>query len=532
MKSIIVATLGAAALMLAALPTSAQPAASRSVSTAERCAGLARLTLPGSDLQISKAEAVPPAAAGTLKVSPFAPPLSVAMPAYCRIEGSFERRTGAGGKPYAIGFALALPDDWNGRFLFQGGGGLNGTIGQPVGYQAAGDTPALARGFAVVSTDSGHRGAVFDASFMQDQMAALNFAQGSVGKVTRVAKQIVATYYGRPARYSYFDGCSTGGREGMLAAERYPDEFDGVVAGDPAMETGYSGLGLTWAAVAFNRAAPKDASGNPVPAQLFSKADKQLLISRLLEECDGLDGRKDGLIFDFAACRFDPAVLTCASAKSDACLTAGQVGALKSAFAGPRTAGGVQLYPPFPFDTGVASEQGIGGLIPSSAPSPLGPPNRALQVDLDQAAARLRADGVQGLVDTANWTNLSAFFGHGGKILFYHGLSDPWFSPLETLAYYQSLAAANGGAEAVRGSSRIFLVPGMAHCQGGPVTLDQFDLLSAVVDWTEHGKAPDQVVATGASLPGQSRPLCAWPAHAQYSGSGDPSRAASYLCRE
>lgn len=518
-------------LLSAAYPAGAQTPSASPVSAARHCADMTGFTLPGSDLQITKAEEVSPAPAGTVRVAPYLPPLGAAMPAYCRIEGTFERRTGVGGKPYAIGIALALPDDWNGRFLFQGGGGLNGTVNPPLGYQAAGDIPALARGFAVVSTDSGHKGAVFDAAFMQDQLAALNFAHASVGKVARIGKQITAAYYGRPARYSYFDGCSTGGREGMLSAERYPEEFDGIVAGDPAMETGYSNLGLSWAAVAFNRAAPKDASGKPIPSQLFSQADRTLLIARLLADCDELDGQKDGLIFDFGRCRFDPAVLTCRGAKTDACLSPAQVEALKTAFAGPKTSGGVQLYPAFPWDTGVASEQGIGGLIPNGAPSPLGPPNLALDMNVDAAAARVRADGVQGLIDTANWTDLSAFFGHGGKILFYHGLSDPWFSPLDTLGYYQRLADANGGAEAVRASSRIFLVPGMAHCQGGPVTLDHFDLLSAVVDWVEKGEAPESVVATGASLPGQSRPLCAWPAHAQYAGSGDPSRASSYVCR-
>jgi len=531
-KAIIATTLGAAALILVVLPDSAQPAATSSVAPAQHCADLARFTLPGSDLQISKPEEVPSAAPGTARTSASAPPLSVAMPAYCRIEGSFERRTGAGGKPYALNFALALPDDWNGRFLFQGGGGLNGTVNPPFGSQAAGDTPALARGFAVVSTDSGHQGAGFDAAFMQDQLAALNFAQGSVGKVTRLVKQIVAAYYGRPPRYSYFDGCSTGGREAMLAAQRYPDEFDGIIAGAPAMETGRSNIGLKWAAAAFNRAAPVDPSGKPLPAQLLSKSDKSLLISRLLSDCDALDGRKDGLIFNFGACRFDPAELTCSGPKTDTCLSAAQVEAVRSAFAGPRTNGGVQIYPAFAYDAGIGAEGGgIPGLL-NGPTIPVGGPNTAKTMDAEAAAAADRANGIQDLIDTADWINLSTFFGHGGKILFYHGLSDPWFSALQTLKYYQSLAAANGGAEAVRASSRIFMVPGMGHCQGGPVTLDRFDLLSAVVDWTENGKAPDQVVATGASLPGQSRPLCAWPAHTQYAGSGEPSRAASYVCRE
>ncbi len=206
---------------------------------------------------------------------------------------------------------------------------------------------------------------------------------------------------------------------------------------------------------------------------------------------------------------------------------------MNEALAGPKTAGGVQAYSAFPWDTGLASEgPGIPGFLPSAAPSILGPPSPATSMNVDEAVARVGADGTQSLVDTAAWTNLTSFFGHGGKILYYHGLSDPWFSPLDTLDYYQRLAPANGGEAAVRASARMYLVPGMGHCQGGSATLDNFDLLSAVVDWVEQGKAPDSVVATGRSMPGQSRPLCAWPAHAQYSGSGDPKDAASYQCRQ
>lgn len=492
---------------------------------------MAGLALPGTTVEITKAEPVAAAPPGTVRASPVEPPLAVGMPSYCRVEGVMERRAGAGGRPYAIAFALALPDQWNGRFLFQGGGGLNGTVNPPLGAQAAGAVPALARGFAVVSTDSGHQGAVFDSSFMQDQEAALNFAQASVGKVTGVAKRLIAVYYGHPPAHSYFAGCSTGGREAMLSSERYPDEFDGIVAGDPAMRTGASNLGLAWAAAAFNRAAPKDPSGKPLPSQLLSKSDKRLFVSRLLDACDGLDGQKDGLIFDFGRCRFDPSVLTCNGPKTDACLEPVQLDAIKTAFAGPHNKGGIPVYPAFPYDAGIGAEGAfVPGLL-SGPVIPVGPPNTATELDVDAAVARLQADGTQSLVDTAAWTNLSGFFGHGGKILYYHGLSDPWFSPLDTIGYYQRMADANGGAGAVRASSRLYLVPGMGHCQGGPVTLDTFDVLSAVVDWVEAGKAPDSVVATGVSLPGQSRPLCAWPAHAQYRIGGDPHDASSYECK-
>ena len=181
------------------------------------CSGLAQLKIAGTDLVIAKTEEVPAAPAGTVKLDGRGPEtIPVAMPAYCCVDGTISPRTGVDGKSYGIGFSLSMPKEWNGGFLFQGGGGLNGSVAQPLGAQAAGDIPALARGFAVVTTDSGHKGAVFDGSFMRDQQAGLDFAYAAVGKVTEVAKQIVAQRYGQAARHSYFDGCSTGGREAML----------------------------------------------------------------------------------------------------------------------------------------------------------------------------------------------------------------------------------------------------------------------------------------------------------------------------
>ena len=190
------------------------------------CDQLTKFKITGAELVITRTESVSAAPAGTVRLNGRGPEtIPVGLPAYCRIDGTIRPRTGVDGKAYGIGFALALPAGWNRGFLFQGGGGLNGSVAQPLGSQAAGDTPALARGFAVVTTDSGHKGAVFDGSFMKDQQASLDFAYAAVGRVTEVAKQIVAQYYGEPARHSYFDGCSTGGREAMLATQRYPLEF-------------------------------------------------------------------------------------------------------------------------------------------------------------------------------------------------------------------------------------------------------------------------------------------------------------------
>ena len=243
-----------------------------------KCADLTGWKIPGSTIVITNAQDVPEAPPGTVQPMPPAPDtVSVALPPNCRADGVIDQRVGVDGKSYAIGFAIALPDRWNGRFLYQGGGGLNGSIRPPLGSQAAGEVPALARGFAVVSTDSGHQGAVFDASFTKDQEAALNFANASVGKVTIAAKAIVARYYGQLPKHSYFTGCSTGGREGMLASARYPEEFDGIVSGDPAMRTGNSNIGLAWANAAFSEIAPKDELGKSDPAKAFSAGDRKLI---------------------------------------------------------------------------------------------------------------------------------------------------------------------------------------------------------------------------------------------------------------
>ncbi|QAU47212.1 tannase/feruloyl esterase family alpha/beta hydrolase [Bradyrhizobium guangzhouense] len=524
----------AATTIIAISPASADDSAN--IPPALKCADLTGWTVPGSTASVTKAEEVPEAPPGTVQPSPPAPAtVSVALPPNCRVDGVIDQRVGVDGKPYAIGFAVALPDRWNGRFLFQGGGGLNGTIRPPLGYQAAGEVPALARGFAVVSTDSGHQGAVFDASFLRDQEAALNFATASVGKVTIAAKAIVTHYYGQGAKHSYFTGCSTGGREAMLASARYPDQFDGIVAGAPAMRTGNSNIGLAWVNAAFSRIAPKDASGKPEPAKAFSADERKLITNAILDACDAKDGVKDGLIFDRKACQFDPEVLTCKGdikdGKSESCLAPQQVDALRKAFAGPKNSRGTQVYPPFPWDGGVAAEGvAIPGILTTGARSPVGPPVWE-SIDVDQLEDRVNASGMDRLANTAYWTNLSSFFGHGGKLLFYHGVSDPWFSANDTVNYYERMAAESGGMETVREkSSRAFLVPGMGHCSSG-ATLDRFDLLTAIVNWVEDGKAPDAVVATGPAFLGRSRPLCAYPQHAQYKGQGDPESAASFECR-
>src|SRR5271169_1488471 len=240
------------------------------------CAKLANLRLDG--VEITKAAWVP---AGTTipPAYPGAPSLGP-LPAHCRVDGVINRRNGAGGEEFGIRFAVALPEKeaWNGDFMMQGGGGGNGFVGYPVGASHSGDRPALVRGFAVASTDTGHKSksGAFDFSFMRDQQAYLDFAFLANPEVAGVAKWIIAQYYAKPAAYSYFVGCSTGGREGMILSQRYPTVFNGIVSGDPAMRTGLSNLAIAqWITVAYNQIAPKDASGKPLIDKLLSDGDRK-----------------------------------------------------------------------------------------------------------------------------------------------------------------------------------------------------------------------------------------------------------------
>jgi hypothetical protein len=512
---------------LVAFLVASSVAAAGSAQPQANCANLAKLRIPGSQLEISRAEWIP---AGPMEGRGGA--AGAALPAHCRVEGVLDKRIGVAGKTYGIGFAISLPENWTGQFLQMGGGGLNGSVAVPVGGQNAGDKPALARGYAVISTDGGHKGTGgFDGSFMQDQQALLDFEYVAIGRTAVLARQILEAYYQKPPDHSYYVGCSTGGREAMIMTQRFPLYFDGVVSGAPAQRTGLSNLADRTVAVALNKVASKGADGRPVPGSALSDGDRKAIIGKLLEVCDPLDGVKDGMIFDPLACTFDPAMLACKGPKAEGCLSAEQVGAIQKGFAGPKDSRGNQVYPGFFFDTGItATGGGIPGLL-ASGNSPIGPPNASVDQDVDKEAATARANAGSQIGDSSTWTNLGSFFGHGGKLIFFHGVSDPWFSAKDTIDYYERMTAANGGPDKVMESSRLFLSPGMGHCGGGAAALDTFDMLTAISNWVEKGAAPASVSATGRAFPGRSRPLCAYPAHAQYKGQGDPENAANYECK-
>jgi feruloyl esterase len=511
--------------MVLAVTTLASPAQaqaqSRSGSQQAACSALASWASGAPDLRIDEARFYTDRSVG-------GPGGSQTLPAHCHVAGSFEHRTGINGVSYAIGFAINLPDQWNGRFLFQGGGGLNGSIREPVGAAAAGGRSALARGFAVVSTDSGHQGSGFDGSFMADQLALLNFQFLANAKTAEVARPIVAAYYGSAPQHSYFVGCSTGGREGMIIAQRYPQLFDGIVSGAPAMRTTISNLALRWISNQYVRA------GVANPRDPFSDEEQSLIMGALMNTCDALDGQADGLIFNRTSCDFDPRKLACSENPGKTagrqCLDDAKAEALTRAMAGPVNAAGLPVYVSYPYDSGIDDTGGLPGLLTAGGSPPIGPHGADMasqDVDAEFLAA-LSANEALGA--TGSQYNVSTFIDEGGKQIFYHGEADPWFSANETVRYFGAMDAANSAIAARDEYSRLYLVPGMAHCSGGEQTLDSFDLLTSIVEWVENGEAPGAVTATGRSMPGQSRPLCPYPSYAHFEG-GDAAAAGNYACR-
>lgn len=467
------------------------------------------------------------------------------LPEHCLFIATLRPRTGAQGQHLGIGIEVRMPIHWNGRFAFEGGGGLDGVLRPSYGSVFGSiRPPALARGFAVASTDGGHRsGSMMDPHFALDQQARVDYAYNAVDKATFIAKAVIDRFYRHAPRYSYFVGCSNGGRQAMMVAERMPLAFDGVVAGDPTFRFTRVNLDQAWNEIVLARAAPKDAEGRPILSRVMSEADLRLVAKAVLKECDRLDGLVDGMIDDYRDCHFDPAILTCRHAKTPYCLTAAQVTALKELMGGPRDSHGRALYAPFPYDAGIAEPAFYHmhfGTSPNgalnSADATLGfdslryfsmtPPEPGFDVmhfDFDRDTQRLAETAA---ISDANAVYLESFARHG-KLILYHGLSDQGVSPLATVAWYERVQSANGGH--VQRWARLFLVPGMTHCGGGPST-DQFDMLRAIQNWVEKGRAPDRIIARGKSFPGVTRPLCPYPTIARYKG-GDPKSASSFECR-
>jgi poly(3-hydroxybutyrate) depolymerase len=561
-------------LLTAALPCIGQ-------SVASKCAGLNSLTgLPNPTTLVTS---------NVLNGAKAAQGNTPALPEHCEVQGRMNERIGVNSQHYAIRFHLRLPTDWNGRFFFEGGGGSNGNLGNALGnLQGQQRTNALALGFAVVSTDSGHDNAVNNdpnrngtVTFGFDPQARRDFGYNSYDQVTQAAKAIIRAYYGRAPERSYFVGCSEGGREAMMMSQRFPAYFDGILACSPGFKLAKAALFGHAADVQALAEVAKtsgmfDRFGQPLLNKTFTDEDLDLAVQAITAACDALDGLQDGIIDNFPACAASIvapklAAITCKGAKRNTCLSAAQVAALQRIFAGAHGAQGETLYADWAWDRGIGGKTGetynqgwrswklgafdaannssIIATLGSASASALfvtppvavpatgaGPLAYLLGVDFERDAAKLYAKS--GEFTDAVWdfmlassTDIAAFKNRGGKLLIVHGVSDPVFSINDTISWWNDVNRANNGAAS--DFTRLFAVPGMNHCGGGPAT-DQFDAFTALQNWVEKSAAPDRIVATAgpnSPWPGRTRPLCAYPKQARYKGSGSVEDAGNFVCQ-
>lgn len=534
-----------------------QLAAAASAAFSGTCAALPGKLGGLANTTITAATSVP---TGSLTVA------GQAVPEHCLVTGRmFDRVSAVDGQSYAIGFEMRLPTQWNGRFFHQGNGGIDGAVVPALGAVGGGPrTHALLQRFAVLSSDAGHRGALGPA-FGIDPQARLDYGYQAVGKLTPMARSLIQAAYGKAPDRSYFGGCSNGGRHAMVAAARYADQYDGILAGAP-------GYNLPKAAIANIAGGQLYASIATDPARLdtaFTPAERTLLGNAVLARCDALDGATDGLVQDVAACQsafnLDRDVPTCSGSRDGTCLSAAQKSAIGKIFSGPTTSSGALIYSSFPYDPGISGagipfweftaplqlDSGAVGMIfkvPPANPVGFNGPAFALTANLDTLVAQITAtdslytESGMSFMTPPNPTNLEALKKRGAKMIVYHGVSDPIFSVNDTESWYKGLQAANGGDAS--NFARFFRVPGMGHCSGGPAT-DQFDLITPLVNWVEQGQAPAQVTAS-ARGPGnaggvntevpatwsadRTRPLCPYPKVARYAGAGSLESASSFRC--
>jgi pimeloyl-ACP methyl ester carboxylesterase len=497
---------------------------------------------------------------------------TVAVGEHCLVSGRMlERVSAVDGQTYAIGFEMRLPREWNGRFFYQANGGLDGVIVPAFGAVSGGGplAPALAMGFAVISSDAGHSAAQ-NPLFGIDPQARLDYGYQAVGKLTPMAKELIRAAYGKTPDYSYIGGCSNGGRHAMVAAARYAEQFDGFLAGNPGFHLPQAAIAQLYGAQQFATVATSRDLNTA-----FTAAERKLIANEVLEKCDLLDGAKDGTVGATSACQivFDPArdVPRCRGERDGSCLTDEQKAVLRRVFAGARDSAGKKLYASFPYDPGIAGSNWASWKFGSSVGDrdPLAmafifqtPPvaadvlvngnefarTFALSFDIHQDATKIFATTPQYGESSASFmappdeTRLLLLKRTGGKLLVYHGTGDPVFSSDDTAAWYNALTAVHG--RSTGSFVRYFEVPGMNHCRGGPAA-DQFDMITPLVNWVEKGQAPRAVIATarGRGNPGgvndevsaawepdRTRPLCPYPQIARYKGRGDVNRADNFRC--
>lgn len=523
---------------------------------------------------ITSAASVP---AGTVSTQGFVIGFA---PAHCLVKGSMYPRTGIDGQSYAINFEMRLPQAWSGRFLFQGNGGTDGSVFPAIGMGTGGGslTNALLQGFAVVSSDAGHTQAQ-TATFGFEPQARLDYGYQTTIKLTPVAKALIGAAYGRGPDRSYFAGCSNGGRHALVAASRLPGEFDGYLAGNPGFDLPQAAVAQVWglqqwatiATPGATTTAPFWLGGGTVPdlGTGFTAAERAYVASRIVSKCDALDGATDGMVQATLICQaifnINNDVPTCAGSRTGSCLTSAQKTVIGKVFAGAKTSSGDRIYPGYPYDPGIVSSSSLGGsdwagwqfvypqlLSSLSAGTMFTVPPAYIAwptASIDALAAGIYATNAtytqsgMSFMTPPNPTDLSVLKNRGAKVLVYHGSADGAFSYYDTVRWYTMLGLANGSE--TTNFARLFTVPGMNHCSGGPST-DQFDMLTPLVNWVENGVAPASVVATargagnlGGTNPdvpstwsaSRTRPLCPFPKVAIYKGSGSIESAANFMCR-
>jgi feruloyl esterase len=477
------------------------------------CDKLMRLAVPNAT--ITQAQ--------TVRAGSFTPPDAKGdgaafreLPAFCRVAATLKPSSDSD-----IKIEVWMPSaGWNGKFLAVGNGAFNGNIAYPA--LAA----SLARGYATSSTDTGHAGGGARWAVGHPEKV-VDYAWRAVHEMTVAAKQIIASHYDRGPSQSYWNGCSAGGRQAMKAAQRFPADFDGIIAGSP---------GLDWTSRAGQAVRVAKELETREGARLL-QAHRQLLHTAVVNACDALDGVKDGLIGNPEKCMFDPGVLECKDTAGTGCLSKAQVETARLMYSSPANP---------------KTRRPIAGLAPGSELgwTDLGWTSSARDTGLDQfrfivfgdpgwtiQTFKFDSDIVKAEEtdrDTINALdpNLKPFIDRGGKLIQYHGWSDPQISPLNTTQYYSRVVEKLGGASKVHGSYRLFMAPGMGHCGGGEGP-NTFDMVSALEQWVEQGRAPDQIIASHSTrgVVDRTRPLCPYPQVAVYKGTGSTDEAANFACK-
>lgn len=545
---------GPTAAQLAALAAaSTPPAASTPVAAptfAESCAALLGAPLANGKVTTATYKA---AAANASNAA-------LSTPNHCLVRASLNERTGVDGKPYAILFELRLPETWNKRFFYQGGSGVDGSVPDALGvYPGGGATSnALLDGSAVVTTDSGHE-APFDLTsnatflFAVDPQAREEYGDKQLPLVANSSKLLISALYGASPSNSYFVGCSNGGRQAMVAAQKYPELFDGIVAGAPGFRLAEAALeGSIFRAHIAAAVAPPGADGMPDIMNPLTGAEKAIVKDRILSSCDAADGAIDGMVSRISACKPDPAQWVCSGSSTSNCLSADKADYVAKFFEGAKTQGGSRIYGPWPYDPGMVNTLGTPaslfyGIFAGEASHVYTTPptvttdliSYSRTADLDTEYAKIFA--VSGIYTRSgrDFTNadspdMDKFRARNGKILMFNGTAD-WAFSFKDLASYYEQVQTRYGANAAAEFARVFAVPGMDHCSGGSQGTDKFDAYGAVVKWVEEGVAPDQMVSTaraaaGVTWPGRTRPLCAFPKEAVYNGTGSIEDAANFHC--